>query len=1145
MPRRAARRRPRSPKVSRCPICAATPPKGARFCPSCGTALEDRREATQRKVVTTLFADLVGFTALGERHDPEDIDTALRAYYALARTLIERFGGVVEKFIGDAVVGVFGIPKAHEDDAERAVRAALQLIAHLPELPRIGEEELRVRCAVNTGPVLARLHARPETGEGVLVGDAVNTAARLLTGTEPMTTVAGAATHKLTWRAIGYERLPDLSVKGKTEPLERYLATGAVSRSGLDTDFGREVDMIGREVELALLNGLLDKAIAATSPQFVLIQGEAGIGKSRLLREVFKAIDERPGLLCTWRQSRCPAYGEHLTYWPLRDIVSSHAGFLQSDEPGEIEQRLARVLPPGTQNEWIISRLRPLIGLPAAHSDREQLFAAWTRFIELIASKRPAVLVIEDLHWASEQVLDFLDHLAVHAHGVSLLVVGTTRPELMDAWHTAHGFLEAATVIQLKALPTSDAVRLANLLSTSAELPHIAREVAERCGGNPLFAEELTRYLEETGQASASVGSDAVPRSPETTLALIAARLDSLPGPLRDALLDAAVIGDVFRTDTVAAVSGLTTTEMCRLLDVLEEREFVRCLLKPHSPEEREYSFWHALTRDVAYGSLPRSIRATKHARVADWIERDANAPLLDRVALLADHRVLAHDLARAAGLEELAREQLQPAVAALLAAGDQTMSLDAESAERRYAKAAELEPVDGTRRGVVMRKWGKALMCVADLPASIRVFEEALAVLRDRGDMRNIALTIDDYASALCLVGDMVSAVDLHQEWLRALEKEPASPEVLTFLASWASTCNETVDLDSGLPAANRALAMAAELGLDEPVTALQLKAYSRCLSGDREGLEDFERALAVALRGGDTREIGAITYNYCICLAQFDGPAASLRRRRDGLDFAVKRHDRAISYSLRYGIVHDLYLCGQWAEMSGEIEELEPLLEAAGNLGELGYVRCLATHLLCETGRRREAERYADELMALGSGRGEIGLRSTAMVAAAGLLQCQGDDSSCARLLEDCLSLPDLRNELSFDWLLPCVMRLAAGRGDDRLLALVAPWTTTTRPLSAAVTPVLLGLGAELKGDVQSAQEQYAAAAASWSALGVPFEAAQARLAWARCALEQDQPGQAGEALAGAVDVLEALGAQAALHEARRLVASLQPLA
>ena len=537
--------------MSACPACRADVPVDARFCPSCGTRLEAAgTEATERKVVTTLFADLVGFTALGERHDPEDIDVALRGFYTLARTIVERFGGTVEKFIGDAVVGLFGVPTAHEDDAERAVRAALELVAHLHELPPVGEEQLQVRCAVNTGPALVRLDVPPETGEGILVGDAVNTCARLLAQTPSMGVIAGETTQHLSARAIAYEELPAVTAKGKSAPVRRWLAEGTIARRGDEASQIELAPLVGREVELAVLDALLAKAIDSSRMHHVLITGEAGIGKSRVVRELFRRVDTRASFFCTWRQARCPAYGPDLAFWALREIITSHTGITAADDPETIEQKLASAVDPAPDREWLLSRLRPLVGLLSPLGERRDNFLAWITFFERVAQHLPLVLVIEDLQWASEGTLAFLDELADASLRAPLLLITTARPEYRS--EMAAGDPDTFLHMPLRALTTEEASRLAAKLAKAAGHPGLASAVEEGCGGNPLFAEELARYMcEKSGGPGAE--QQAQPDPPDTLTALIAARVDALTSRERAVLLNAAVIGRVFWPEALMA----------------------------------------------------------------------------------------------------------------------------------------------------------------------------------------------------------------------------------------------------------------------------------------------------------------------------------------------------------------------------------------------------------------------------------------------------------------------------------------------------------------------------------------------------------------------------------------------------------------
>ncbi|MEI6726399.1 MAG: AAA family ATPase, partial [Actinomycetes bacterium] len=558
-----------------CLSCGADAPAGARFCPACGASLAPAPPmATERKIVTTLFADLVGFTALGERNDPEDVDAVLRAYYEMARGVIERFGGTVEKFIGDAVAGVFGVPIAHEDDPERAVRAALAIVDGMAALEGLGGERMLVRVAVNTGRAVVRLDALPHAGEGALVGDAVNTTARLLEAAPPMGVVAGERTYKLTARTILYEELMPVAAKGKSQPVRRWLAHGAVARRGSE-DGGGLTPMIDREVELGVLTGLVDKAIASSSPQFALIVGEAGMGKSRLVLEFFRALEARTGFLGTWRQGRCPPYGDGLSFWALREMVSAHAGVLQTDSQAVVEEKLERALGDGAADPWLLSRLRPLVGLPAPQSERDENFAAWLQFFEGLARVRPTILVIEDVHWASDQTLAFLGHLTRHASGVPLLALGTARPEFLDAHPGFNRFADLVTRIDLKSLTEEESGRLANNLPGATAVPDIAKLVSARSGGNPLFTEELVRYVVERQTtwpggdpprvtSSRQGATEVAAEAPDSITTLIAARLDALPADYRAMLADAAVVGPVFWPGAVSALGGRSAREVER-----------------------------------------------------------------------------------------------------------------------------------------------------------------------------------------------------------------------------------------------------------------------------------------------------------------------------------------------------------------------------------------------------------------------------------------------------------------------------------------------------------------------------------------------------------------------------------------------------
>ncbi len=492
-----------------CPACGQENPEGFSFCGSCGKPLADdaRRPREERKVVTVLFADLVGFTGRAEQLDPEDVRAMLSPYYARLRSELERRGGTVEKFIGDAVMAVFGAPVAHEDDPERAVRAALAI----RDAIRDEDAGLQVRIAVNTGEALVSLDARPSAGEGMAAGDVVNTTARLQSAAPVNGILVGESTYRATRNAIEYREAAPVEAKGKVDPLQVWEAVQAYARIAVET-LETGAPLIGRRRELDVLTGALERARQERTPQLVTLVGVPGIGKSRLVYELFKAIESEPDLVF-WRQGRALPYGEGVTYWALAEMVKAHAGVLETDSLVDVGQKLTQavsvVLGDSPEAEWVELHLRLLVGLTTS-SDmsgdrRAESFAAWRRFFEALAEQNPLVLIFDDLHWADDNLLDFVDHLVDWASSVPILVVCAARPELLDrrpAW--GGGKLNAATV-SVTPLSDEETAELIGALLERILLPaEIQATLLAHAGGNPLYAEQFVRmHLERAGDAPA------------------------------------------------------------------------------------------------------------------------------------------------------------------------------------------------------------------------------------------------------------------------------------------------------------------------------------------------------------------------------------------------------------------------------------------------------------------------------------------------------------------------------------------------------------------------------------------------------------------------------------------------------------------
>jgi class 3 adenylate cyclase len=662
-----------------CPSCEQENPEGFRFCGVCATPLDDLAvPREERKVVTALFCDLVGSTAHAELLDPEDVQALLSRYHGQVRRELESFGGTVEKFIGDAVVALFGAPVAHEDDPERAVRAALAVRDWALRQP-----DLHVRIAVNTGEALVVLGARAAHGEHLASGDVLNTAARLQTAAPVNGILVGEQTYRATERAIAYRAHEPVAVKGKSEPVAVWEALEARSRFGVDVERPRLTPLVGRELEKPLLIGIFERAAQQRSVQLVTVVGEPGVGKSRLVAELLAYVESQPGLV-RWRQGRCLPYGEGITFWALGEIVKAEAGILESDSADAAIRKLDGAVSPGEpERQWLLQRLAPLVGVEAtAPAERQELFTAWRRFLETLAAGRPTVLVFDDVHWADEALLAFLEYLAEWSEGVPLLVVCAARPELYERRPGWGAGLRNTHVINLPPLSDQETAELvSHLMSTAAVRGEVKRAIVERAGGNPLYAEEFVRLLAER-----ALGADEM--LPDSVQALIAARLDTLTPDRKDLLQDAAVVGKVFWAGALAEMGTRAATDVELALHELVRKELVRPARTSSMEDEREYSFWHLLVRDVAYSQIPRIERARRHQAIAAWIQRKAGARVEDLAEVLAYHYLQALELAKAAGDSRQAFELAPSARHFLALAGERALGLDTAQAEARLARA-------------------------------------------------------------------------------------------------------------------------------------------------------------------------------------------------------------------------------------------------------------------------------------------------------------------------------------------------------------------------------------------------------------------------------------------------------------------------
>ena len=665
-----------------CPNCERENPDDAAFCNACGTPLEKPAAREERKIVTVLFVDLVGFTARAEQLDPEDVRAILNPYYTRLRAEIEVFGGTVEKFIGDAVMAVFGAPVAHGDDPERAVRAALAVREAVTQMNEAEPElDLQVRLAVNTGEAIVALGANPDLGEGLVAGDVVNTASRLQTAAPTNGILVGQTTHRATRGSFEYAEVEALVVKGKRAPVRAWLANSASSGPGERASSG--VPMLGRVHELAVLNRIFDGVVADRRPHLVTVVGDAGIGKTRLGVEFSDRL-EREGARVL--RGRSLPYGAVTTYGTFAQHVKGFAEIFANDDAELGREKLRAAI--GTLEcedaEELSSDLALLIGLEAGREvpDRQTLFRAARRFVELLAADQPTVLLFEDIHWAGSGTFDLVEMLASRVRDVPLLLLALARPDLQHARPGWGGGMPAYTALSLQALDDESAAELA-LQLLGAEVEAATSRVVETAEGNPLFIEELAASVAERSPASAAP-------LPTTIRELISARLDALPPSERTVLLDAAVVGKLFWLGALESLDG-SVGDLPELLDSLEARDLVRREPLSWIEGDEQYTFKHVMIREVAYATLPRTSRRELHAAVARFLE-EATGDAAATATALAEHWREAGDAERALEYIELAGDQ---------AAGGWAK----DEAAALYAQGLELLPDGDPRHRQLARK--------------------------------------------------------------------------------------------------------------------------------------------------------------------------------------------------------------------------------------------------------------------------------------------------------------------------------------------------------------------------------------------------------------------------------------------------------
>jgi class 3 adenylate cyclase/tetratricopeptide (TPR) repeat protein len=906
-----------------CPACGAENPPENRFCGSCGAALAEgvpsaaaqpgREPVAERRLVSVLFADLVGFTTLSEHRDPEEIRELLSQYFDRCRSLIERYGGTIEKFIGDAVMAVWGTPVAREDDPERAVRAALALTQDVVALGgEVGMPELRVRAGVLTGNAAVEVGAE---GEGMVLGDSVNTASRLQSIADPGTVLVDDVTRRASEAAIAYEDAGVHQVKGREQPVRAWTALRVVAGAGgARRSAGLEAPFVGRDGELQAVIEAADQSAHGSGARHVAVLGEAGSGKSRLLWEFFKYVDGIEELLY-WHQGRCLSYGEGVAYWALAEMVRGRARIQEEEDPAVARQQLREAVeqfvPDERERRLVEPRLAHLLRLEERpDADRADLFSGWRLFFERMAANGPVILAFEDLQWADSGLLDFIDYLLEWSAEYPIFVLTLARPELAErrpSWQP----------LNLAPLETEDIARMLEGLAPG--LPdELVAQIARRAEGIPLYAVETIRMLQDRGllvQEGARyvvTGEVSDLEVPETLHALVASRLDSLSAAERSLLQQASVLGHVFTASAAAALSGLAEQTVVDLLDGLVAKQILARDDDPRSPERGQYVFIQGLLRTVAYGTLSRRARKSLHVAAARHLERTWPGELRDIAEVLASHYQEAitadPEADDVATLRASARERLTAAgqAAASLALGPE--------AERYFQEAAELAE-DDLERAELLQRAGRALWVSGDTAAAERPLRQAVE-LHAKGGRTSGGAAAVLLAFMLRNLGRVEEATALLDPFREDREADRiVRAEALAELAA-LSIFGGAAD-EAGTLLEQALLTLEQEQAWAPLANALITRAvYLIFLRRSQEG----EGVLRHALSLGERFDLPAIVlrarYNLAAISIEGDRFTEALEEVEQALEVARERGDRSHERRLIGQTIFPLYLLGRWTE-------------------------------------------------------------------------------------------------------------------------------------------------------------------------------------------------------------------------------------
>jgi class 3 adenylate cyclase/tetratricopeptide (TPR) repeat protein len=1122
-----------------CEACGSPNPPGNRFCGECGAGLSNgpapaaappvaRAIAAERRLVSVLFADLVGFTTLSESRDAEEVRELLSRYFDTCRRLIGLYGGTVEKFIGDAVMAVWGTPTATEDDAERAVRAGLDLVAAVSALGQeVGAEELRARAGVMTGEAAVTIGAE---GEGMVAGDLVNTASRTQSVAEPGSVYVGESTRRATEPTIVYEDAGAFELKGKAGSTQLWKALRVVSgvRGSLKSQ-GLEAPFVGRDRELRQIKDVFHASAEQRKAQLVSVSGIAGIGKSRLAWEFYKYFD---GLVdrTYWHRGRCLAYGEGVTYWALAEMVRMRCMIAEDEAPGSAASKLRTTLERHVldtdERQFVEPRVAQLLGLgDQSFPDRQELFAAWRLLFERLADAHPTVLVFEDMQWADTSLLDFVEYLLEWSRNSPIFVITLARPELTERRPNWGAPLRNFSSVYLEPLPHGAMEEL--LTGLVPGLPKALREkILARAEGIPLYAVETVRMLLDRGELVPDgpvyrvVGEVASLEVPETLHALIAARLDGLADGERRLLQDAAVLGKTFTMPALAALSGLPAQELDELLASLVHKEVLGVQADPRSPEHGQYGFLQDLLRRVAYETLSKRDRRARHLAAAEQLGATFGE---DEIAEVVAFHLL--EAFRAAPDADDAAEIRKGACAALARAGDRAASLGAAAeAQRYFEQAAELgdDPSEQTR--LIDRAGQMAVR--ADRVAEARtLLDRALSAYEAERQPRLAAQISAQLADIDFLEGHPREAIARMEDALAALRADDAEADA----ASVAERLGRYLMLSGEQGRAPEhleyALELSALLGLPETLAhALSSRGIFLMIRNRHyEARALLEASLELALQY-DFQFVTFRAYgNLAETITAADRFEDAYALRERGLE-----HARLLGHRLLEGVmlvesVLDLELLGRWEEALARVDEAEAFTSTAYT--QIGQLAGISIH--CARG---DAGRARAELTRLGVvGQSEDPQAIAAYGAfEARVLRAEGKPSEGLAAAERALAVTAQVGLTYWALKVAIVEALEASFALGNATSVGEHLATLNALQPGALTPFLAAQRARFRARLSAADDDFEAAEEQFRALGTPFYLAVTQLEHAESLLDQQRKGEAEPLLAQAREAFERLRAQ-----------------